>query len=167
MIHAATRISGLLLATLLFGLLSACTVSFNGPQENQVISDPGDDAERKAAIKAAARFLKLLDQGRYEETWSLTGRYLHDTTSAKAWARVLRTARSVTGEYKSRDERLKAGFTETLEKAVPKGHYFVLSFNTEFTGGQANERVILNLENGEWRVVGYFAFKHWGAESDA
>ena len=140
---------------LLFALcLTGCSVNFNQGTPKQTVSDPGDPAERSAAIAAASQFVQLVDQGNRNETWPLTGQYLHDNTTQADWETTVGTMRSAVGNLKNRT-LVGAAFTKSINGA-PDGHYFFIFYKSQFDRATIEEKVVLNLEGGKWLVAGYF-----------
>lgn len=113
----------------------------------------GDAGERAAAIEVATRFLDQLDGGQYGSTWELTGAHMRRLTARPMWAATLSAMRGGTGALKSR--KLEgASFARTLPGSPP-GHYFVIRFDSRFERLAAEEKIVLNLERGQWRIEGF------------
>lgn len=113
----------------------------------------GNADERAMAVDVATRFLDQLDGGQYGSTWELTGAHMRRLTSRPMWAATLSGMRGGSGPLKSR-ELEGATFATTLP-ASPPGHYFVLRFDSRFEKLAVEEKVVLNLEQGRWRIEGY------------
>jgi hypothetical protein len=134
--------------------LGACSFRVGEPPKKQVLTNPGDPAESAEAVRAAEAMLHLVDEGKADATWSLTGDYIHQTANETAWVGTIKFMRGTSGPLRKRS-LVGARFTPTIENAPP-GHYFGVFYTTEFANLTAEEKVILNLEHGKWMVVGYF-----------
>lgn len=114
---------------------------------------PTDPAEKVVATEIANRFLDLIDGGQYGSTWEMTGAHMRRLTSRPIWAATLSGIRAGTGAIQSR-RVVEAIFTRTLRESPP-GHYYVIGFDSRFESRTMREKVLLNLERGQWRVEGY------------
>lgn len=110
-------------------------------------------AEKEVATEVASRFLDLIDGGQYGSTWDMTGAHMRRLTARPIWAATLSGIRGGAGAIKSR-RLAEALFTRTLRDSPP-GHYYVVSFDSRFESRAMREKVLLNLEQGQWRVEGY------------
>lgn len=133
-------------------LLGLACVSVSAPA--QVVSDPGDPEESRATIAIATKFLQILDKGKVSETWAMTGPILKSMVKPADWTTTLTSMRLTVGTLKRRDLQ-SAAFTKVIDGA-PDGHYFVVFFKSQFSHETVEEKVILNLADGEWDVEGYF-----------
>jgi len=110
---------------------------------------------RNKAAKAAEAWLKLVDDKKYSESWKATTDFFRKNVPEKIWDKQLDSVRGKLGELVSR-ELLYATMEEKLPNA-PKGKYFVLKFKAVYKkAGTRVETVTPMLENGEWKVSGYF-----------
>jgi len=111
--------------------------------------------EKKAAAEAAEAWLKLIDGGKYPESWEGAAEFFRKRVPKDVWDGQLSKIRGGLGKLKSR-ELLFASRGEKLP-ATPKGEYFVLKFRSVYEkGGLRVETAVVSLENGEWKVSGYF-----------
>ena len=82
---------------------------------------------------------------------------LRNMTTEGVWATSIRALRSTVGSYKAR--KLKGiGFTHTLD-GVPPGDYAAIGYDSIFSNASVQEKVVVQKEGGEWKVVGYFLTK--------
>jgi len=149
------------LAALAFVLLAGCTVSFNtgdGQAKNKIELTPGEPAETEAATKETQEFLRLVDAPQMDAAYAHTGEMLRKTVSQAQFKTMMLGLRSSTGGILSRT-RLGGGFSSKLEDGVPPGRYCVVFFSTKFEFSTMQEKVVLALEGGQWRVVGYWLQK--------
>jgi hypothetical protein len=91
------------------------------------------------------------------ETWGQASPYLQQISSQTIWSTGIGAFRSSAGAFKSR--KLKGiGFTHTLD-GVPVGDYAAVAFDTTFANSTVEEKVVLQNDQGEWKVLGYFLSK--------
>lgn len=115
-----------------------------------------DHAKEKAAVNAAKTWLKLVDEGKYSESWDETSQYFKNAVPREQWNASLKSVRSPLGEVISRNLKSKK-YTKTLPGA-PDGEYVVIQYETSFKNKQhAIETVTPMLDkDGKWRVSGYY-----------
>jgi len=108
-----------------------------------------------AAEQAAQSWLQLVDAGKYDESWQQAAEAFRDKISQQAWKQAMEATRKPLGALKSR-ELISACYTTTLPGA-PDGQYVVIQYKTSFENkAEAVETVTPMLEDGQWRVSGYF-----------
>ena len=130
-------------ATVLF-LLTFGVLSTTSAQEPEV-----------AAEHAALSWLSLLDGEQYYATWNSAATLFKDQLSPWQWQQSASAARSPFGALRSR--RLKSATYATSLPGAPDGEYVVLQFDSVFDHKAfAVETVTPMLDNGVWRVGGYF-----------
>jgi hypothetical protein len=115
-----------------------------------------DPAKEKAAAEAAQKWLALVDQGKYAESWKASSKLLRDAITSKDWEQTLQRAAGPLGKMLSR-KVLSATYTTSVPGA-PEGEYVVIQFETDFENKpKAVETVTPMLEkDGKWRVSGYY-----------
>ena len=115
-----------------------------------------DEAAEKAAQAAAQKWLSLVDQGKYAESWESAAAYFKNAVSEKQWLQSMKGARQPLGKLVSR-ELLAARFVTSLPGA-PDGRYVVIQYKTSFENkSSATETVTPMLDRDQkWRVSGYF-----------
>jgi tetratricopeptide (TPR) repeat protein len=113
------------------------------------------DAAR-AAREAAQGWLKLLDGGQFDRSWSAMGASVRSRVAEDAWSQQVRAARAPLGAVKSRSVR-SAVYTTSMPGA-PDGQYVVIQYDTVFENkAEAVETVTpMRTEDGTWRVSGYY-----------
>ena len=116
------------------------------------------DAEQKKkdAQAAAEGWLKLVDDGKYGESWKTAAEYFRNAVPQAQWEQQLKAVRSPLGRIISR--KLKSATYATYLPGAPDGEYVVLLFETVFEKKQAAfETVTPMLEkDGKWKVSGYY-----------
>ena len=115
-----------------------------------------DHAREKAAVEASRAWLKLVDEGKYSESWEEAAQYFKNALTREQWKSSLESVRSPLGAVLSRNLK-SAKYTKTLPGA-PDGQYVVIQYETSFRNKQhAIETVTPMLDkDGKWRVSGYY-----------
>jgi len=112
---------------------------------------PEDLAER-----AAGSWLKLVDQGKYEDSWTQAAKLFKGAVTKEQWQQAAAGVRKPLGELLSRKVKSK----QLVEKlpGAPDGKYVVIQYDTTFQSkASAVETVTPMLDpDGQWRVSGYF-----------
>lgn len=104
----------------------------------------------------AARWLLLVDEGNYAESYAAASALVHQNVTAKQWEVMFTTLRQPLGRVTSR------GLQQCQEvkslPGVPDGEYRLLRFNTSFANKrEAVETVTFAREkDGVWRAAGCF-----------
>jgi hypothetical protein len=115
-----------------------------------------DEETSIKATDAAVKFLYLVDNGEYGQSWEVASTHLQETIGKQEWEEKLEAIRGAIGTVA---ERVKDDVTY-LEAAgdMPEGEYVVILFNTNFSEREfVVENVTLHLAtDGAWRVGGYF-----------
>lgn len=124
-----------------------CLALASGP----LMAGEREDAAREAAVA----WLALVDADDFDASWEAAGSLFQDRVDKASWAAQVESARGPLGAMKSRAMR-SAYFQESLPGA-PDGEYVIIQFQTAFENKTRGvETVTPMLEDGEWKVVGYF-----------
>jgi len=109
-----------------------------------------------AAVEAAQRWLKLIDDGDYGKSWDEAAGIFKSAVTKEQWESSVKAVRIPLGKVISREVRSKV-YTKRLPGA-PDGEYVVIEFNTSFENKKAAvETVTPTLDkDGIWRVSGYY-----------
>jgi hypothetical protein len=116
---------------------------------------------RAADSKAEARsrseqWLALVDGGNYAGSWTEASRLFQSKITQKQWAGMVEGVRTPLGPLASDRSLISITFRKSLP-GVPDGNYAVIQFRSAFKNkAQAVETVSLMLEDGKWKVAGYF-----------
>ncbi|HEY8470827.1 MAG TPA: DUF4019 domain-containing protein [Longimicrobiales bacterium] len=117
-------------------------------------SDTAATPERLAQ-KAAEAWLPLVDGGKYQESWQRAAKQFRQAVTAEVWAQQITAVAAQVGALEGR--RLENAQYSSELPNVPPGEYVVLTYASAFAKvPRAREVVVTVLEDGEWRVVGYF-----------
>jgi ABC-type glycerol-3-phosphate transport system substrate-binding protein len=117
--------------------------------------NPAHTQAEDAATEAALAWLKLIDDGNYAESWEQSAASFKNATTAEKWAAMVKPIQSPLGKVQSR-EVANRDYMTSLPNA-PKGEYVIIQFKTNFENKKgAVETVTPMLEDGKWKVSGYF-----------
>jgi hypothetical protein len=113
------------------------------------------EAVQNQAAPAGEAWLKLIDNGKFGESWSEAATLFRTQVPQQTWIEKAQAARASLGALTSR--KLKTiKFAKTLPGA-PDGNYALILFNTSFANkASAVETLTLTEDVGAWRAAGYF-----------
>ena len=117
-------------------------------------STPAD--KEKAAIAAAQTWLKLIDDGKYADSWKEAATYFRNAVPQEQWVIQVQAARKPMGKKLSRTLLNSKYYTSI--PGLPDGEYVVIQFSASFENKKtAIETITPMLEkDGKWRVSGYY-----------
>jgi hypothetical protein len=112
--------------------------------------------KKKTAIAAAERWLGMVDEGQYIESWNEASEYFKLSINRDQWEQSLEAARKPLGKLFSRKVR-SAKYTTSLPGA-PDGQYVVIQFMTSFENKKSGIETVTPVmdKEGIWRVSGYY-----------
>ena len=148
------------IAGLLALLLSACTVSFDPPNQQQELPAPtaGTKAEQEEAVKAARGYMAMIDRGDHKALWLNAGPVLRDMSNETAFAMALKLTRKTMALLPGRKiEGL--GFNTQADPGGPIGEYAVVIVVGRSGNLTATEKIVMQKEEGRWKLIGYFIKK--------
>ncbi len=147
--HRLPRIIiGVLLMALAIGLLALLALPqvASPPPAPPMTAEAAPDA---AVLDAARTWLALLDEGRWDESYRMTGTSFRKLNTAQIWAATSEKVRAPLGTVISRT------LVSQENLPAPPAGYEVVKFRTRFANkAEAVETVTLDREDGGWRVVG-------------
>ena len=121
----------------------------------------GTAEAEKAAVASAEAWLKLVDAGKYTESWAEASSVFKAAVSVDDWKTKIADVRSPPppagpGKLLSRKVRSKT-YAEKLPGA-PDGKYVVILYDAKYERkGDAIETITPMLDkDGKWRVSGYY-----------
>lgn len=124
------------------------------PAAPEVAVDPVIAAKEQAAAKAAAEWLKLIDAGQYEKSWDEAASLFRQKVPRSEWASGLPKNRAEYGKFNTR--RFDGTQFRRSMPGAPDGDYVAVRFISDFEkNGAADEIVMMMLDNGSWRPIGY------------
>jgi hypothetical protein len=112
---------------------------------------PGAGGER-----AANAWLKLVDDGKYVQSWQDASSYFRSQVTQADWVGTIASLRQALGGLAARE--LASTQTATSLPGAPDGNYVVIQYRSSFTNKRsATETVIMVLDkDGQYRLAGYF-----------
>jgi hypothetical protein len=114
-------------------------------------------AAEPAAEEASAsgqKWLALLDDQKYEESWNQAGSMFRGEVTQEQWVASLKHFRDPLGSMLSRASA-RIDFAKTL-RGAPDGDYAIIHFTTSFKNkSDVTERLTLVKEDGRWQVAAY------------
>ena len=127
-------------------LLASCATQSPARQEKR--------ADESAARDAASRWLKLLDDGDYEEAFEWEAQDFRMTHTQKQFVRYMQARRQPFGKSLGRKVIGLANVRKFV--GVPEGNYVSVIFKTVFENkAETAERVVLVRQTAGWRVIDY------------
>lgn len=139
---------GVLLMTLFLGLLALAGSPYlaSAPSPAPTVSQEASDP---AVVSSAQRWLTLVDQGKWDESYQGFGKAFRKLNTPQVWAAVSEKVRAPLGAVISRT------FVSQENLPAPPHGYEVVKFRTHFANkAETTETVTLDREDGAWRVVG-------------
>ena len=110
------------------------------------------DAEE--ASTSGQKWLALLDDQKYEESWKEAGSLFRSGVTQEQWIASLKHFRDPLGSMISRASS-RIDFAKTL-RGAPDGDYAIIHFTTSFRNkNDVTERLTLMKEDGKWQVAAY------------
>jgi hypothetical protein len=108
------------------------------------------------ARKAAAAWLALVDDGKYQESWNQSSSLFKSHVTAERWAEMVGAVRKPLGAVISREFKLAHYLTSV--PGAPDGEYVVIQYDTVFENKKAALETVTPMldKDGQWRVSGYF-----------
>ncbi len=112
-------------------------------------------SNESAGSIAAKEWLKIVDVGKYVESWQKSDAFFKSQLTQTEWSVALTGVRTPLGQVKSRSELVAKEYSSL--PGVPDGEYLVIQFQTEFQNKKsATETLTLSKSSGDWLPVGYF-----------
>ena len=110
----------------------------------------------KRAVAAAEAWLKLVDDGKYAESWGQAAEYFRNALTEEQWDQSLQAVRTPLGKLLSR--KVLSTDHRTEVPGAPDGEYVIIQFQASFENKKsATETVTPMLEkDGKWHVSGYY-----------
>ena len=110
----------------------------------------------KAAIAAAEKWLRIVDKGKYSESWGKASEYFKQAVTQDQWEQAVQAVREPLGKLISR--KVKSATYTTSLPGAPDGQYIVIQFNTSFENKKSGMETVTPMldKDGVWRVSGYY-----------
>lgn len=109
------------------------------------------------SANVAAQWLKLIDEGKYADSWDYAAQKFQVTLKKEEWVLVEQKLRQPMGSLISR--QLVQQLPAKDPKGLPAGDYMVLAYKSSFTN-RPNVRELVTMvkeSDGQWRVLTYQA----------
>ncbi len=122
-----------------------------------VISAVGGSPEKeKPAVASAERWLGLVDQGKYAESWKEAAALFRNAIDQGQWEQSLQGVRKPLGKLITRKIRTKT--YRTSLPGAPDGEYVVIEFESSFENKKSAVETVTPMmdKDGKWRVSGYY-----------
>ena len=136
--------------------LYAQTATQEAPAMQQA-QTPKQAADLRESVAEADRWLKLIDEGKYGESWDSGSNIFRFTIKRDEWIKAQEKLRQPYGKLVSR-QLIQQSPAEN-PKGLPAGDYMVLVYKSSFASHpSANELVTMVLStDGRWKVLTYQA----------
>jgi len=111
--------------------------------------------ELKAAEVAALYWLKLIDQGKYGESYDAAAAYFQGAVDKKQWEKLIASVMQPLGKRIKR-KVIKKTYAKTLPGA-PDGEYVVIQLQSSYANKKKAVETITPMKEGiVWKVSGYY-----------
>ena len=112
--------------------------------------------KEKAAVSAAEKWLSLVDEGKYGESWKEAAEYFRNAVKQEQWEQSAQAVRKPLGKLISR--KMKSTAYKTSLPGAPDGEYAVIQFATSFENKKSAIETVTPMmdKDGKWRVSGYY-----------
>jgi len=130
-------------------ILAACTQDHKQDVTNH-------SADEQAAVQVAKKWLALVDEGKYRDSWDEAADVFKNAVSKDEWEEMLGKIRPPFGKVLERNVKTKA--YKTSVPGVPDGEYVVIQFQTKYEHKANTIETVTpsKEEDGKWRVAGYY-----------
>ena len=115
-----------------------------------------ESEKEKAAVSVAKKWLSIVEEGKYAESWKESAEYFKNSVTQKQWEQSLQAVRKPLGKVVSRKVKSKTYMTSL--PGAPDGEYVVIQFDTSFENKKKTVKTFTPMmdKDGHWRVSGYF-----------
>ena len=115
-----------------------------------------DSEKENAAALAAEKWLSMVDEGKYSDSWDEAVVYFKNAIKQEQLNQSLQAVRKPLGKLVSR--QMKSATYETSLPGAPDGEYVVILFDTSFENKKAAIETVTPMmdKDGKWRVSGYY-----------
>lgn len=115
-----------------------------------------DSEKEKVAETVALKWLKVIDEGRYTDSWNETALLFKNAVKEDQWEQSLQTVREPLGKLIYREVKSKA--YKTSLPGAPDGQYVIIQFEASFENKKSAIETVTPMldKDGNWRVSGYY-----------
>ncbi len=116
----------------------------------------GNPEKEKLAAASAERWLGLVDQRKYAESWKEAATLFRNAINQGQWEQSLQAVRRPLGKLITR--KVKTKTYRTSLPGAPDGEYVVIEFESSFENKKSAIETVTPMmdEDGKWRVSGYY-----------
>jgi hypothetical protein len=134
----------------IFGLFLCLLVIFS----HSAFAD--NSGKEKAAVISSQKWLSLIDEGKYPESWKEASEFFRKSIDQDQWEKTLQAVRNPLGKLITR--KLKSKTFQTSLPGAPDGEYVVIQFDTIFENKKSSIETVTPMreKDGWWRVAGYY-----------
>jgi len=117
---------------------------------------PASLEKEKTAVSAAEKWLRMIDDEKYAESWKESAELFRNAVTQEQWAQSLQGVRKPLGRLLSRTVKSKS--YKTSLPGAPDGEYVVIEFSTAFEKKKSAVETVTPMKDkdGKWRVSGYY-----------
>lgn len=115
-----------------------------------------DSKKEAAALSAAEKWLAMIDNEKYAESWKEAAELFRNAVQPQQWEQSIQAVRKPMGKLISRKVKTKA--YKTSLHSAPDGEYVVIQFETSFENKKVAVETVTPMmdKDGIWRVSGYY-----------
>jgi hypothetical protein len=116
----------------------------------------GSTEKEKAAVASAERWLGLVDQGKYAESWKEAATLFRNAVNQGQWEQTLQGVRKPLGSLVTR--KVKTKTYRTSLPGAPDGEYVVIEFESSFEKKKSAVETVTPMmdRDSKWHVSGYY-----------
>ena len=116
----------------------------------------GQSEKEKTAVSATEKWLGIVDEGKYGESWKEAAEYFRNAVKQEQWEQAMQAVRTPLGKLLSR--KVKSTSYKTFLPGAPDGEYVVIEFDTSFVNKKTAVETVTPMmdKDGNWRVSGYY-----------
>jgi hypothetical protein len=116
----------------------------------------GSPEKEEAAVASAERWLALVDQGKYAESWKEAASLFRDVVNKRQWEQSVQGVRKPLGKLVNR--KIKTKTYRTSLPGAPDGEYVVIEFESSFEKKKSAVETVTPMmdKDGKWHVSGYY-----------
>lgn len=108
------------------------------------------------ALSSAQKWLNLVDNGAYAESWIQAASYFKNAITQDQWEKSLIAVRKPLGKIISREPMSKKYVTSIA--GAPDGEYVIIQFKTSFERKKSAIETLTTMidSDGKWHTAGYY-----------
>jgi hypothetical protein len=121
-----------------------------------ITASAANSKKELAALSAAEKWLAIVDNEEYAESWKETAELFKNAVQAQQWEQSMQGVRKPLGKLISRKAKTKT--YRTSLPGAPDGEYVIIQFETSFENKKDAVETVTPMmgKDGVWRVSGYY-----------